>query len=78
MMEQKTTFQNWVDAKYPFGKRKELAEDANVRQDVLSRDYRRANGLEMISKYAKLTGEKSVEFQGFDYGCEISGTLKIT
>lgn len=78
MTDKKTTFQNWVDSNYPFGTRKYLALDSGVRQDILSRDYRRANGLEMISKYAKLLKLESVEFQGFDYGCEISGTLKIT
>lgn len=77
MNNKKTTFQNWVDSKYPFGKRKELAEKAGVREDVLSRDYRRSNGLEMIAKYARLTNVESVDFHGNDYGCEITGTLKI-
>ena len=76
-MDKKTTFQNWVDSKYPLGKRKKLAEKAGVREDVLSRDYRRSNGLEMIVKYARLTDVESVDFHGHDYGCKIKGTLKI-
>lgn len=77
MTNKKTTFQNWVDSKYPIGTRKRLALDAGLRQDVLSRDYRRTNGLEMIAKYAKLIGLESVEFEGLDYGCEVKGTLII-
>jgi len=71
MSDKKNTFQNWVDLKYPFGTRKKLADEAGVRQDILSRDYRRLNGLEMVSKYAKLTGEKSVDLQGWEYGMYI-------
>ena len=81
-MEKKTTFQNWVDENY--STQANLLSVLNKKkvskatQHQLSRDYNHKNGLEKISKYAKLLKLKSVEYHGFDYGCEISGTLKIT
>jgi len=80
-MENKTTFQNWVDKNYANQARllKYMSSiDIKASQHQLSRDYNHKNGLEKISKYAKLLGLKYVEFHGFDYGCEISGTIKIT
>ena len=80
IQEEKTTFQNWVDKK--FESQSEMLKDpkikkAKITQSKLSRDYNSKHGLEKINFYGKILRLKHIEFSGFDYDSEISGTLKI-
>lgn len=74
-MEQKTTFQNWVEK--DFKNQSAFAKEVKESQGNISNELRSPNGLLKIAKYAKKLGLESVEFEGLDYGCEVKGTLKI-
>lgn len=74
-MKKKTTFQNWVEKE--FKTQSAFAEAVKNTQGNISTELKSQNGLLKIAKYAKKLGLESVDFHGNDYGCEITGTLKI-